>query len=93
VEDGMQESGPTLVFLLEAEQSSFVLKVAQGAYRSQELWAEHVAMQLMFGSSVVVPEPLLYRNNNNLSFQIRRYVMGASLSSVMTDDNSKLDAI
>lgn len=89
----MKESGPTLVLLLEAEQGTFVLKVAQGAYRSQELWAEYAAMQLMFGSSVVVPEPLLYRKDNNLSFQIRRYVIGASLSSVITDDNSKLDAI
>jgi aminoglycoside phosphotransferase (APT) family kinase protein len=89
----MKENSPALVLLLEAEQGAFVLKVAQGTYRSQELWAEHVAMQQMYGSSVVVPEPLLYRKKNNLSFQLRRYIRGASLNSGMTDDSSRLEMI
>ncbi len=72
-----------LLLRLEAEHGVFALKMARGPYRSQELWAEHVAMQALADSSVPVPPSLLYRRRGDLAFQLRRYDSGTPLTALM----------
>lgn len=77
------------VAALEAEQGRFILKVAQGGYRSQELWAEHRALQVLQGGpSVPVPLTLAFARQGDLGFQLRAHVPGQPLSLLLAGDEA-----
>lgn len=77
-----------LALALEAENGTFLLKIAQGGYRSQELWAEHMVMQSLHGGPVPVPESLAYIRRGALSYQLRAYIPGQPLNAVLRTDES-----
>lgn len=83
-----------LLLLLEAELGTFVLKVARGDYRSQELWAEHTVMQALSAGPVPVPCSFIFARRGNLGFQLRAYSPGQPLSTVLeADETVRPDAI
>lgn len=83
-----------MLLVFEAERGTFVLKVVRGGYRSQELWAEHTAMQFLYGSAVPVPRSLAFLRQGELSFNLREHIIGKPLSILLeTKDVNRLDAI
>ena len=72
-----------LLLLLEAEQGTFVLKVARRGYRSQELWAEHTVMEQLQATAVPVPRSLAFVEQGALSLQLREFSPGRPLKEVM----------
>jgi aminoglycoside phosphotransferase (APT) family kinase protein len=83
-----------LLLKVEAERGASVLKVAQGEYRSQELWAEHTAMQLLYGGLVPVPRSLAYARRGDLSYHLRAYCPGMPSTSLLErGGDRRLDAI
>ena len=79
----MTQYGHCLIFFIEADRGEFVMKVARGGYRSQELQAEHAAMELLAGGSVPVPRTLTYAQFGDLSCHLRAYAHGQLLSDVL----------
>ncbi len=90
----MKADGPCLVLLLEAEHGTFVLKIARGGYRSQELRAEHTALQLLHDSPVPIPESVAYVESDDLSYHLRAYAPGEPLSILMeSNERIRMDAV
>lgn len=83
-----------LLLLLEAERGTFVLKVAHRGYRSQELRAEHIALEQLQSTDVPVPRSLAFVEQDDISLQLRDYILGCSLKEVMaTDAAQRLAAV
>jgi predicted kinase/aminoglycoside phosphotransferase len=73
----------SLVRTLEGPRGRFVLKVARGAYRSAELWAEHAAMRRLADGPVPVPRSLAFARQGALAYQVREFVPGQPVSEVL----------
>lgn len=76
------QQGFYLVIVIEAEHGSFILKVGCSEYRSQELLAEHTVMKALADSQVPVPKPLVFAQQEDLSFQLREFCAGEPVYSI-----------
>lgn len=91
---GIQRSSPYrgrcgLVLLLEnASEQRFVLKVARGAYRMQELALEYNTLRLLHGTDIPVPKPLIHVQNRPLGFLLMEHAAGRSATDVLREAGS-----
>lgn|GEM_PF-657741 len=74
-----------LVRLVEGEKGRFVLKVAEGEYRVEELRAEHMAMQALSAVDVMVPRSLAFAVPGNCGVQVRAYAPGVPLRAALRE--------
>ncbi|HWQ21602.1 MAG TPA: phosphotransferase [Clostridia bacterium] len=81
-----------LVLLLQnASDQRFVLKVARGAYRMQELALEYDVLKLLHGTEVPVPRALAHVQNRPLGFLLLGQVAGRSATDVLREAGSSDD--
>lgn len=66
-----------------ASNGRFMLKIVRGRARGQELRAEHHVMQLLAGTDVLVPASLALVCKEDLCYQVREYIPGATLTQVL----------
>jgi aminoglycoside phosphotransferase (APT) family kinase protein len=76
-------SRSNLVLHVLADEGHFVLKVAEGAYRIGELWAEYTCLTDLEGGLVPVPRAESFGRTENLAYLLREYVPGVPLSDVL----------
>ncbi len=80
--------------VLAAEKGRFIVKVACGSLRSQELWAEHTVMQALADTHVPVPLSLAFVRQDDLSFQLREYISGDPMPlSTCADESARYSVI
>jgi aminoglycoside phosphotransferase (APT) family kinase protein len=75
-----------LLLRLDADNGQFILKAARGPYRGWELWTEHVMMQDLSSTAIPVPDSLAFIQDQELYLQLRRYVRGSPLNTILEDD-------
>lgn len=81
-----------LVLLLQnTSEQRFVLKVARGAYRMQELALEYEVLKLLHGTGVPVPKALVHVQNRPLGFLLMEYAAGRSATNVLREAGSSDD--
>jgi aminoglycoside phosphotransferase (APT) family kinase protein len=81
-----------LVLLLEnASEQRFVVKVARGAYRMQELALEYEVLKLLHGTEIPVPKPLVHVQNRPLGFLLMEHAAGRSATDVLREAGSRDD--
>jgi aminoglycoside phosphotransferase (APT) family kinase protein len=81
-----------LVLLLQnASEQYFVVKVARGAYRMQELALEYEVLKLLHGTEVPVPKPLVHVQNRPLGFLLMEHAAGRSAVDVLRETGSRDD--
>jgi aminoglycoside phosphotransferase (APT) family kinase protein len=76
-------SSCNLVLHVLTDEGHFVLKVAEGAYRIGELWAEYTCLTDLEGGLVPVPRAETFGRTENLAYLLREYVPGVPLSDVL----------
>jgi aminoglycoside phosphotransferase (APT) family kinase protein len=81
-----------LVLLLQnASEQRFVVKVARGAYRMQELSLEYEVLKLLHGTEIPVPKPLAHVQNRPLGFLLMEHAAGRSATDVLREAGSRDD--
>ncbi|MCX6097499.1 MAG: phosphotransferase, partial [Caldiserica bacterium] len=81
-----------LVLLLQNTSGQrFVLKVARGAYRMQELALEYDVLKLLHGTEIPVPKPLVHVQNRPLGFLLMEHAAGRSGTDVLREAGSRDD--
>jgi aminoglycoside phosphotransferase (APT) family kinase protein len=81
-----------LVLLLQnASEQRFVVKVARGAYRMQELVLEYEVLKLLHGTEIPVPKPLVHVQNRPLGFLLMEHAAGRSATDVLREAGSRDD--
>lgn len=79
-----------LVIRLEnASGKLFMLKVARGSYRMQELALEYTVLGLLRETGVPVPTPLVQVQNRPLGFLLMENVPGRSATDVLREASSR----
>lgn len=91
----LQQGRCNLVLLLHCKNKKFVLKIANGQYRTQELLLEHEILEALkkADKSLAVPYSYGFFQHEELSFQIQEYICGEPLNQAFTqtlDHNYKL---
>src|SRR5450756_566112 len=80
-----------LVLLLQnASEQRFVLKVARGAYRMQEIALEYDCLKLLHGTEIPVPKPLVHVQNRPVGFLLLEHAAGRSATDVLRETGSCL---
>ena len=81
-----------LVLLLQnASEQRFVLKVARGPYRMQELALEYGVLKLLHGTEIPVPKALVHVQNRPLGFLLMEHAVGRSATNVLREAGSSED--
>ncbi|MFZ2413731.1 MAG: phosphotransferase [Candidatus Cryosericum sp.] len=81
-----------LVLLLQnAAEQRFVLKVARGTYRMQELALEYEVLKLLHETEIPVPKPLVHVQNRPLGFLLMEHAVGRSATDVLREAGSRDD--
>ena len=81
-----------LVLLLQNESDQrFVLKVARGAYRMQELALEYEVLRLLHGTEIPVPKALAHVQNRPLGFLLLEHAVGRTATDVLREAGSRDD--
>ena len=81
-----------LVLLLQnASGQRFVLKIARGAYRMQELALEYDVLKLLHGTAIPVPKPLVHVQNRPHGFLLMEHAAGRSGTDVLREAGSRDD--
>jgi len=81
-----------LVLLLQnASEQYFVVKVARGAYRMQELALEYEVLKLLHGTEIPVPKPLVHVQSRPLGFLLMEHAAGRSATDVLRETGSRDD--
>jgi len=81
-----------LVLLLQnASEQYFVVKVARGAYRMQELALEYEVLKLLHGTEIPVPKPLVHVQSRPLGFLLMEHAAGRSATDILRETGSRDD--
>lgn len=72
-----------LAVRLEGTRGALLLKIARGAYRGQELEAEHQILAELATSGIPVPAPLALVRQGNLSYHLREYREGTPVRDLL----------
>jgi aminoglycoside phosphotransferase (APT) family kinase protein len=80
-----------VLLLQNASEQRFVLKVARGAYRMQEIALEYEVLKLLHGTEIPVPKPLVHVQNRPLGFLLMEHAAGRSATDVLREAGSRDD--
>ncbi|MCG8642321.1 MAG: aminoglycoside phosphotransferase family protein, partial [Desulfobacterales bacterium] len=93
--DFLEDGRCNLVLLLHCEKRKYVLKIAKGEYRSQELYSEHLILRELMDKrcSLSVPTTYQFCKNGSISFHLQEFISGKPLNFVLeevTDEKVRL---
>lgn len=78
----------SMVCFIHAAGGKFALKIAQNGYRADELYAEYLALKVLGGTSLPIPQAFAYANDERGHYLLSSYCEGVPLSVLLrtTDD-------
>lgn len=71
-----------LVMKIETEDRDYILKVAKGRYRCDELKREYMASKILYETEVSVPEGIIFIDEGDRAFFLKEYSEGITLSDL-----------